>query len=205
MRLDPSMLGAPKHERVENDFYGTIDEDCTTVLMDWLADNRIGVEGSVVWEPANGQGHMSNVIRRYGPREMILSDIAPQLPDTVPFDFLGNDDFSEFTISEPQFIITNPPYQKEILDGFLAKCVEYSRDYGITCALLVRKEVDSAVTRHKFFAGCKQHMASINLLWRPRWIVGSTGSPRHNYVWHVWSPYAGNRPAEIHYVKRPKK
>jgi hypothetical protein len=203
------MLRTSGHERVENDFYGTIDLDCTHILLNFLAARGTPVRNKTVWEPACGQGHISKVVRLHG-GHTIETDIAPQIPGAQVFDFTGEEDFThldayaDLPLGDPDFIISNPPYKRDVIDAFMTKCVMYARDYGITCAMLMRNEVDSAITRRKFFSECPQHDVKLTLLWRPRWIADSTGSPRHNYAWHIWSRSAGNRPAEIHYAARPK-
>ena len=142
--------------------------------------------------------------RLYG-AEVIESDLHPQTEGARTSDFTKvADSIFDADPKPPHFIITNPPYQRDVIDGFISKCVMFARDYGITCALLMRNEVDSAVTRRKFFADCKQFDTKLTLLWRPRWIADSTGSPRHNYAWQIWSPGASNRAPEIHYAVKPK-
>ena len=200
------MLGTSGHDRVENDFYGTIDTDCTRVLLDFLARRGTSVLRRTVWEPACGQGHISKICRLYG-ATVFESDIAPQVPGAATFDFTQAEDFTcaGFNLpANPDFIFTNPPYKRELIDAFMSKCVMYAKDYGITCAMLMRNEVDSAVTRTKFFRDCPQFDTKLSLLWRPRWIANSKGSPRHNYAWFIGSRAAGNRAAEIHHVARPK-
>ncbi|RUW57151.1 hypothetical protein [Mesorhizobium sp. M8A.F.Ca.ET.021.01.1.1] len=204
MRADAAMLGAPVHARVENDFYGTIDLGCTHALLKFLEARGQSILGKRVWEPAAGQGHISKVCRLYG-ATVTESDIAPQTEDGVYMDFTTvPDTYFDHHRPTPHFVITNPPYQRDVIDAFLTKCVMLARDYGVTCAMLMRNEVDSAVTRRKFFADCKQFDAKLTLLWRPRWIADSTGSPRHNYAWFIWSPAAGNRAAELHHAIKPK-
>lgn len=202
-KTDNAMLGASGYARVENDFYPT-PEECTIALIENLRSRGIEIADKVVWEPACGQGHISRVAFDAG-ASVLESDIAPQVIGGAVFDFTGEEDFTALFDGNVDFIITNPPYKRDVIDSFLAKCVMYARDYGITCAMLMRKEVDSAVTRAQFFRDCPYFDSKIELLWRPRWIVGSTGSPRHNYAWFVWSRAAGNRQSEIYYAAKPKK
>jgi hypothetical protein len=204
MRADAAMLGTSGHERVENDFYPTPAE-CTHALLRFFDAQGRSVLNKRVWEPAAGQGHISKVCRLFG-ASVIESDVAPQTADAFVRDFTKVPDtcFDDNPGPTPHFIITNPPYQRDVIDGFMTKCVMFARDYGITCAMLMRNEVDSAVTRRKFFVDCKQFDAKLALLWRPRWIADSTGSPRHNYAWFIWSPAAGNRAAELHHAIKPK-
>ncbi|MBS3648741.1 hypothetical protein KEU06_08875 [Pseudaminobacter sp. 19-2017] len=199
MRSDNAMLGTSGHERVENDFYPTPAE-CTHALLRFLEAQGRGVLDKLVWEPAAGQGHISKVCRLYG-AQVIESDIAPQTKNAVVGDFTT----AVIGVEEPiDYIITNPPYKRDVIDAFMAKCVTFAREYGVTCAMLMRNEVDSAITRRKFFLDCAQYDTKLSLLWRPRWIADSTGSPRHNYAWFIWSPGAGNRAAEVHYALKPK-
>ena len=53
-------------------------------------------------------------------------------------------------------------------------------------AMLLRNEFDSAASRKELFTGNVYFDTKIILTKRPRWIEGSTGSPRHNYAWFVW-------------------
>lgn len=203
MRADAAMLGTSGHARVPNDFYGTVDTGCTYALLSFLDAQGRGVAGKTVWEPAAGQGHISKVCRLRG-AEVVESDIAPQTEDAVRFDFTtGDRPHLDFGDKGADFVITNPPYKRAVIDAFMSRCVALA-NAGKTCALLMRNEVDSAGTRHKFFTGCPVFDTKLTLLWRPRWIAGSTGSPRHNYAWFIWSPAAVNRAAELHHAVRPK-
>ncbi|QIV65792.1 putative methyltransferase [Mesorhizobium phage Cp1R7A-A1] len=203
MRVDAAMLGTSGHDRVENDFYPTPPE-CTHALLRFFDAQGRTVLNKRVWEPAAGQGHISKVCRLFG-AEVRESDLHPQTEGATTADFTKVDDaIFDADPKIPHFIITNPPYQRDVIDGFIAKCVMFARDYGITTALLMRNEVDSAITRRKFFVDCAQFDAKLTLLWRPRWIADSTGSPRHNYAWFIWSAAAGNRAAELHHAIKPK-
>ena len=64
------------------------------------------------------------------------------------------------------------------------KALSLTRNSGGKVAMLLRNEFDCAAARKKVF-GFPFDM-KIVLQKRPRWIDGSTGSPRHNYAWYIW-------------------
>lgn len=181
---DPAMLGAPIHIRKERDFYPTIDADVTHAIARFLLAEGLLTAGSIVWEPACGDWAMGKVLDTYF-GSVIGSDIEPKTKRGIELDFL----------TDPQIytdaIITNPPYGS-LATSFIERGLEFMRN-GIggntasVVAMLARNELDSASTRKHLFGDCPEFYAKLVLTWRPRWVANSTGAPRHNYAWFVWS------------------
>jgi hypothetical protein len=165
---DPAMSNLG-YERREGDFYET-PEWCTEVL---LREEKF--EG-LVWEPACGNNAIMNVLARNilaGENNTFIwgTDINQQ-----PYQ-----NFLEFTPKRTiQHIVTNPPYSHA--EEFVRRALKIAED---KVALLLRNEWDCAKKRTDLFTG-NGFYKKIVLTKRPRWIKGSTGSPRHNYAWYIW-------------------
>lgn len=194
---DTAMLGGSGYERVENDFYPS-PENVSVAFCIWATKVGLISTSSKLLEPAAGNGAMVNVLKRYVAR-VIATDIAPQMPGALRADFL------KLKIPDVDGIVTNPPYG-DLVDAFMARGIDWIKDGDSRfMALLMRNEVDNAVTRRWAFKDCPVFAAKLPLLWRPRWIADSTGSPRHNYSWFVWSSSPLNLGcAQIDYLPRPE-
>lgn len=198
-RKDNSMVGAPKYERTENDFYPT-EAPATQALIDYLKTVDLLRPGDKVLEPACGDGAIVKVALANG-YDVVASDLFPQMDGASVKNYLTG----EFDLDGPMTaIITNPPYAQPWIDLFIARTISLVKERGFVGALLMRNEVDAAVSRRQFFEDCPQYFAKLVLNWRPRWIPGSTGSPRHNYAWYIWQDGQDNAPAQIRYAKKPK-
>jgi hypothetical protein len=54
-------------------------------------------------------------------------------------------------------------------------------------AMFMRNEYDCRSTgAAELFENFPGYSRKIIVTKRPRWVKGSTGSPRHNYAWYVW-------------------
>lgn len=167
-RVDPAM-GVLGYLRNEADYYPT-PSWCTEALL----TNLPSITGEV-WEPACGEGHISKVLVARG-LAVKSSDLRLTGYGTGGVDFLASD-------WKSANIITNPPYT--LSEEFLVHALEATQDASGKVAMLLRNEYDSASSRTYLF----RHPAfalKLALTKRPRWIEGSTGSPRHNYAWYVW-------------------
>ena len=181
------MLGTSGHERAEGDFYPT-PPDVTRAVLPYLP------KGVAIWEPAAGDGAMATVLRVEGGYRVAESDIAPR-NDAPHVDFLAKGDLPPNT----RWIVTNPPYS--LAEEFVRKALDLTYPSG-GVAMLLRNEWDCASSRIDLFG--RPFARKIVLTWRPRWIAGSTGSPRHNYAWFVWSWSQGRiDPAQIVHATRP--
>lgn len=196
---DVAMVGTSGYARNENDFYPTPD-DASQVIVDFMQEHFPWVKK--VWEPACGAGDMAGVLRKK--YSVIATDKFPQEVEGLDEDEQAELSF-DFLTDEPTFdfdaVATNPPYGAQA-EEFAKKCVEYTNRMGVPSALLMRNEWDCAKTRRYILGGCSNYYAKIVLLWRPRWIAGSDGSPRHNYAWYVWAPGRHDGP-KVYYVERP--
>lgn len=124
-----------------------------------------------IWEPANGQGHISRVLAAHG-FNVVMSEIQ-------------NDPAQNFfTYQPPHFdcIVTNPPYS--IKAEWLARCYQLGRPF----ALLIPLDSLAARSCQKY---AEKYGAEINLLnrrvnfIRPEQGNKSDSSPFPVY-WHTW-------------------
>jgi hypothetical protein len=175
------MLGEPQFERVEHDLYPTPPEnlDCLGTYLD--------LESLVVWEPCCGDGALSKRFVELGTEKVISTDLIDRGFGAGGIDFLkcptapgalldyGNKRFA---------IITNPPFG-DLAEQFVRKALELTEDRGGVVAMFLRNEWDCAKERMYLF---NQHPFAMKVVVtkRPRWIKGSTGSPRHSFSWFVW-------------------
>ena len=181
MKNDPSMLGVSEHERRDRDFYPT-PPSATLALFD--SEIFKYTEAMTVWEPACGDGAMAKVLETKF-NEVVCTDIHPLMEART----------ADFYTFEPDFefdaIVTNPPYGKEA-DKFIERILHFVETKECYGAILARNELDAAKGRAKYFRDCPYFYEKRVLLWRPRWIADTTGSPRHNYAWYIFGPANSN-------------
>lgn len=185
MHSDPAMLGTSKYIRAERDFYATIDHGVTNALASVLLREGFLTKSDTIWECACGDWEMAGVLERHF-AEVVGTDIEPLHPAAMKMDFLN--DAPDFICDA---IITNPPFGKLVTE-FMSRGVQHLRrgQTGLV-AMLGRNELDcSGKERTHLFKNCPEFSAKIVLTWRPRWVKGSTGSPRHQYAWYVYEPAA---------------
>jgi len=166
-----AIVGAQKtHKRKAADFYPS-PPDVTQALMDHL---RLP-EGTRVWEPACGDGAMSEVMLANG-LDVESTDLRQSGYGRGGVDFLATDplDF------DPQWIITNPPFN--IAERFVSHAMTFTPNL----ALLLKSQFWHAARREKLFA---EHPPSeiLALTWRPAFLEAERGSsPLMDVIWCVW-------------------
>jgi hypothetical protein len=176
------------YARRERDRYDTIE---APLLIAGL-DDVVTLKGRIL-EPACGQGHMTMELRRRG-FEVVASDIAMAPNPLIP-DIQIRDLRSIGTLAGFMWAITNLPYSPsryhdELARHLLRLCV---RD-GCSLALFTRLSYTAAARRQDILSRHRHFDGKIETF-RPRWILGSTGSPQHDFAWCVWR--AEPRPAGV--------
>jgi hypothetical protein len=121
-----------------------------------------------IWEPACGQGHMVNVMRRYG-YQVTGTDIISGT------DYLRKQKMPDDTGA----IITNPPFN--LSEKFIRK----SMAFGVpVVAMLLKAQYWHAQARYRTF--CKFPPAWVlPLTWRPDFLL-KNGNPTMDVIWTVW-------------------
>lgn len=171
-----------KEGRRELDFYPT-PKEVTIALLDFL---NIPL-GRLIWEPACGNGAMSNVIKSYG-YEVVETDIVT-----------GQDYLT--TKRDCDVIITNPPFN--LSEQFIRKAVS---EANLVC-MLVKSQYWHASKRLKLFEDTSPKYI-LPLTWRPDFLEHTRkegdkkGSPTMEVCWVVWSN-SSNSQCIYHPLKKP--
>jgi hypothetical protein len=172
-------IAPTRFERLSNDNYFTIDAH-------WIVPallSKVKIDGPVL-EPAAGVGHLVRELRRGHGLEVIASDLhvyeRPLVPDIGVRDIRAIDSLVGFN-----FVITNLPYQDQDELGSLLVALG-ARD-GCGVALLTRAEWIVARTRRNLVHKHPNFAGVVHLTSRPRWSEVKIASPRHNFIWAVWS------------------
>lgn len=158
--------GNTAYKRSQSDFYPTPPE-VTQALLDFLQIPH----GTLVWEPACGEGHMAEVMVRNG-----LNVIGTDIKCGV--DFLSADKPAEI-----KWIITNPPFS--LAEEFIRRCAVHA----IPFALLLKSQYWHAARRVSLFWEITPAYV-LPLTWRPDFLFKTRGggSPLMDVIWCVWIP-----------------
>ncbi len=159
--------GNTAYKRSESDYYPTPSEVTDALMNFLLLPSKLKI-----WEPACGENHMVDVIRRRG-YEVIGTDI------NMGVDFLTAD-----IPDGVDWIITNPPFS--IADKFIGRCLEHKKPF----ALLLKSQYWHAKKRLELF---REHPPAyvLPLTWRPDFLFKQRGggSPLMDVMWCVWVPW----------------
>jgi hypothetical protein len=148
----------------------------------WVTEalcNVIDVRDKVVWEPACGEGQMSDALKRCG---AIVK--STDLHDYGYTSQEGTVDFLSGAGVPNDIIITNPPYgpRGTTAVNFIKRGLSAM---GHSLALLLPVDFDSAHSRRHLFGDNDFLTVKIVLTRRIMWFDG-TSSPSANHAWFVW-------------------
>jgi hypothetical protein len=184
------------YERPEHDLYATIEPHIVNALA-----AHVQLQGSRIWEPACGNGDMAAALRLHG-ADVYTSDLVYRgLGQDEQLDFLSR---LEPRFSEYDLIVSNPPggLRNATAVAFVERGLEYVARRGVTLALLLPADFDSAVTRRRLFADCRYFAASIVLTRRCVWFQPANGkraAPKENHRWFLWTADRnGEAPAHLY-------
>ena len=185
MTRAPTAVMARRREPPDSlDFFPTPPWATRALCEDVLPQivRRYGGEGSLVWEPAAGEGHMAEVLREYF-AGVWASDIHDYGRGYRIGDFVGGGlDRLQMHIV-PDWIITNPPFNQGL--AFAERAIAEAR---IGCALLLRLSWMESEERWLFFqknppTHVAVFMCRVSMV-KGRWDPGA-GTPT-SYAWFVW-------------------
>ena len=175
--------GGRKEKRRELDFYPTPPE-VTHALM-----RRFEWPKMKVWEPACGDGSMSEVLKTYG-HDVFSSDLRNTGYGKGEVDFLS-------AYSDCDAIITNPPFC--LSEEFIRR----SLSYAPIVAMVLKSQYWHSQKRATLF---KNHPPAyiLALTWRPDFVnKEGGGSPTMEAIWTVWIEGFADTRYEL--LERPKK
>lgn len=154
-------------ERVDKDFYATIDDRAVKALLPHIKHI------SIYAEPCYGKGHLVDMLNRLSKSECVVySDIEdPLLPK-------GGMDALKLTVEDlcgADAIITNPPWSREILHQMIL----HFKDLAPTWLLF---DADWAHTKQSI--PYMEFCTDIVSIGRLKWIEGTKGSGKDNCAWY---------------------
>jgi hypothetical protein len=157
--------------------------DVTVALMEFLK-----LPPCRIWEPAAGQGAMSEVLKKYG-HIVTSSDI--KFNDYVDF-------ATDYLVMKPipaDAIITNPPFN--LSSDFIEKAIGEAK----VVAMVLKSQYWHAKKRSELF---EKHPPAwvLPLTWRPDFLNGEKGgAPTMEIVWTVW--IEGQTDTRYRLLKKP--
>jgi len=158
------------NKRRELDFYPT-PPDVTHALMCFLK-----LDICSVWEPACGDGAMSEVLKQYG-HQVESSDIRSTGYGVAGVDFLE-------TWRDVDAVITNPPFAAS--EQFIRHAVTQANGRTKIVAMVLKSQYWHAAKRKALF---RDHPPAyvLPLSWRPDFMGGERGgAPTMDVHWTVW-------------------
>jgi len=181
-------LGASNHtdkERETHDYYAT-EPKALELLLDLEEFNHY------VWEPACGQGHLSEVLKHRG-HDVLSTDIVDRgYPGTQVSDFLAAD----VPQGSSRDIITNPPYK--YAKEFVEHALNISMD-STKIAMFLKVQFLEGKARRKLFdkhPPKRIYVASSRLLCAKNGEfqkMRDGGGSAVAYAWFIWEKgYKGN-------------
>jgi hypothetical protein len=145
-----------------------------------------------IWEPACGEGHISNVLVKAG-YQVVSTDLIPRGYGQ------GDIDFLQETAPRAKHIVTNPPYGRGLGDAFVLKALELTAGTGGSVAMLLNLASLAHPTRHQLWT---EHPPAViyaldELVCWPEGIpsLARATTASHRYCWAVWKPSHSGRPA----------
>lgn len=171
------------------DFYPT-PPDVTHALLDHLEKHLLIAKGAWIWEPACGDGAMSEVLIERG-YSVISTDIRNTGYAQMVYDFTDDISFDVAT----NWIITNPPFN--VYEAFIRRCLNdrFNRPF----ALLLKSQYWHSQRRNGLFYERKP-MFICPLSWRPQF-EGKGKSSLMDFIWTIWGATDGD--ARYIPLKRP--
>lgn len=169
-RDDPNMLRPQPSREGQPDAWMTPPDLVMALIRHVLPE----LPRATVWDPAMGDGVMLRAINQAGYKTFGTDAFAV----ADPVDFL-----THIPTSKP-VLVTNPPFNA--LDEWIGHAVGLLHAGHLKgVALLLRGDHLGAARR-------AWHLNRASKLyvcaWRPRWIKGTTTSPRFWFTWVVWGP-----------------
>ena len=178
-----TILGASNHtekEREINDYYAT-EPKATKLLLE------LEEFSDIIWEPACGEGHMSEVLKAAG-YNVISTDLVDRGYGTGDVNFLEIED-KDLAMD----IVTNPPYK--YAKEFVEKAMEIVAD-GQKVAMFLKLQFLEGKARKELFKKYPPktvYISSSRLICAKNGDFDSTASSAVAYCWYVWEKgYAGD-------------
>ena len=180
------------YARKENDDYQTIDTRCIQALME---TPEMGLREDLIKCPNK---KVVDICASHG------SGIVTTL-NNYGFEAEGREEaFLPLNKQGIHAIVTNPPYDRRIVDKIVCHVLEQLTVTDGPCSayFLMRANWDFASSRSWLFDNA-MYRGQLRMRFRPWWSEERKAQPIHNYVWHHWSFFEAGPPI-ISYWPRKK-
>lgn len=157
-----------EHKRHAADFYPTPPE-CTEALVRTFPTLW---QGKKLWEPACGDGAISEVLARHG--TVVSTDLHERGYGVGGVDFLR-----AALPAGVEGIVTNPPF--DIAEDFIA----HACSLGVPVAMLLKATYWHAKSRIKLLQRTGPY-AICPLTWRPKFCPDRGAAPTMDFMWTIW-------------------
>jgi hypothetical protein len=182
------------YQRKPNDFYPT-PSDLVTSLP--LGLSRLGLElPRVALDPCGGDGALRLRLAPFG--------IDVRLSDLYPDKYPGADGYvtaQPLDAAEPKHlrcalelagggctaIITNTPHNTDEACAIVRNLIALVEGQQVEFVAALFRAIWGAEPGRLPYLNRPSFFGEVLCCWRPRWIVGSHGSPMHSYAWYVWT------------------
>lgn len=174
-------LGASNHsdkEREINDFYAT-DPHALEIFLEKLKEDDIKLHKNI-WECACGQGHLSEVLKKYG-YDVYSTDKVDRGYGEKQIDFLNY-----FNNELETDILTNPPYKyaKEFVEKALV-----IQATGYYTVMFLKIQFLEGQARKKLFEEYPPKYVYVNSIRQTCYINGDMSQKMSSatcYCWYIW-------------------
>ena len=190
-RLHSYQLSA--FERRENDFYPT-PSDLVASLP--LGLSRLGIElPGIALDPCGGDGALRRSLAPFG--------VEVRLTDLYPGMYAAADGYltsQPLDASEPEHlryafemagagctaIITNTPHNTDEACAIVSNLIALVEGQHVDFVAALFRSIWGGEPGRLPYLNRPSFYGEILCCWRPRWIVGSQGSPMHAFAWYIW-------------------
>ena len=181
------------YERKANDFYPTPSGLAISLA---LGLSRLGLDlPRIALDPCGGDGALRRGLTPFG-IDVKLSDLYPdKYPGADGYVTNQSLDAAEADHLRCAFglagrdctaIITNTPHNTDEACAIVRNLIALVEAQHVNFVAALFRSIWGAEPGRLIYLNRPSFFGEILWCWRPRWIVGSQGSPMHAYAWYVW-------------------
>jgi hypothetical protein len=185
--------GLSRYQRRENDFYATPSDLAISLA---LGLPRLGLDlPRVALDPCGGDGALRRCLAPFRV-DVRLSDLYPErypgaggYITSQPLDASESEDLRHaFRLAGAgcTAIITNTPHNTKEACAIVRNLVALVEEQHVEFIAVLFRSIWGAEPGRLAYLNRPSFFGEILCCWRPRWIVGSQGSPMHAYAWYIW-------------------
>lgn len=180
LNLTMGARNGANNDREPNDFYAT-HPDATKAFLVQLEKDNVKLD-RLIWEPACGQGHISEVLKEFG-HTVFSTDLIDRGYGHGPADFLEYEGWWKGDI------VTNPPFK--LADEFVRKAMDIITPGNKVC-MFVKIQFIESKERRKLF---DDHPPKYVYVYTERQHTAMNGdfdkykAKAQCYCWVIWEKY----------------